>query len=73
MARERLDIVAALLGASMAGGGGGGGGVDHYSQLPDKPQINGHVLSGDKSSEQLGLQSQLSWDEAPTENSQKTC
>lgn len=55
MARERLDVVAAILGASMAGGGGGGGGVDHYSQLPDKPQINGHVLSGNKTSKQLGI------------------
>lgn len=30
-------------------------GVEHFEDLPDKPHINGHVLSGDKTASQLGL------------------
>ena len=42
------------------GGGGGGGGTSDYTQLSNKPQINSHELSGDKSSSDLGLQGALS-------------
>ena len=35
--------------------GGGGGGTSDYDDLTDKPQINGHELSGNKSSADLGI------------------
>lgn len=37
--------------------GGGGGGTTDYSQLTNKPSINNVTLSGNKSSEDLGLAS----------------
>lgn len=33
----------------------GGGGTDNYNELNNKPSINGEVLVGDKSAEDLGL------------------
>lgn len=39
-----------------AGGGTGSGGTTDYNDLTNKPQINGHELSGNQSSEDLGLQ-----------------
>lgn len=55
------------------GGGGGGGGTTDYTQLSNKPQINSHELSGNKSSSDLGLQSEVlgSWT-AGTETSHST-
>ena len=55
------------------GGGGGGGGTTDYTQLSNKPQINSHELSGNKSSSDLGLQSEVlgSWTEG-TETSHST-
>ena len=41
------------------GTGGGGGGTTNYNALENKPQINGHELSGNKSSADLGLQPAL--------------
>ena len=41
------------------GGGGGGGGTTNYNALENKPQINSHELSGNKSSSDLGLQAAL--------------
>lgn len=38
------------------GGGTGSGGTTDYTDLTNKPQINGHELSGNQSSEDLGLQ-----------------
>lgn len=35
--------------------GGGGGGTDDYSDLANKPQINGVTLAGNKSASDLGL------------------
>jgi hypothetical protein len=40
--------------------GGGGGGSSDYDDLTDKPQINSHTLSGNKSSSDLGLQDVIS-------------
>lgn len=37
------------------GGGGGGGGTSDYTDLSNKPQINGNTLSGNKTSSDLGL------------------
>ena len=36
-------------------GGGGGGGTTNYNALENKPQINGHTLSGNQSAADLGL------------------
>lgn len=33
----------------------GGGGTSDYTQLSNKPQINGHELNGNKTGEDLGL------------------
>lgn len=40
-------------------GGGGGGGTSDYSDLDNKPQINSITLSGNKTSSDLGLQSEI--------------
>lgn len=37
---------------------GGGGGVSDYTQLTSKPQINGHELIGNKTSQELGITSE---------------
>ena len=34
---------------------GGGGGTSDYDDLSDKPQINGNTLTGNKTSENLGI------------------
>lgn len=39
--------------------GGGGGGTTDYTDLENKPQINGNTLTGDKTGSQLGLQNEL--------------
>lgn len=44
-------ITAWLLGGSS----GGGGGTKDYQKLSNKPKINGHVLIGNQTSEQLGI------------------
>lgn len=44
-------------------------GVTDYDELDDLPQINGVTLSGNKTSSQLGLQSELTFDNTPTANS----
>lgn len=45
----------ALVIEGLVGGAGGGGGTSDYSQLTNKPQINGITLSGNKSSEDIGI------------------
>ena len=40
-------------------GGGGGGGTSDYTQLTNKPEINGTTLTGNKSSSDLGLQDKV--------------
>ena len=51
-------------------GGGGGTGTDNYNDLNNKPSINGTVLSGNKSLDNLGIQAKLTFDSAPTEDSE---
>lgn len=41
---------------SATGGGGGGGGTTDYTQLDNKPSINGVTLDGSKSLDELGIQ-----------------
>lgn len=52
-----------------AGGGSGGGGTSDYSQLSNKPKINNVELSDNKTSSDLGVQSTLTFDNAPTQGS----
>ncbi|MCQ2137892.1 MAG: tail fiber domain-containing protein [Bacteroidales bacterium] len=42
-------------GSGSSGSGGGTGGVSTYADLPDKPRINGHTLTGNQTAAQLGL------------------
>lgn len=48
----------------------GGGGTLNYNELYNKPQINGTELSGNKSLDNLGIQAKLTFDSAPTEDSE---
>ena len=52
------------------GGGGGGTGTDNYNDLNNKPSINGTVLSGNKTLNNLDIQRKLTFDSAPTEDSE---
>ena len=53
-----------------SGGGGSGTGTDNYNELKNKPSINGTVLSGNKSLDNLDIQKKLTFDSAPTEDSE---
>lgn len=55
MAEIKLKIASVVIGS---GEGGGSGVAPYYADLPDKPSINGETLSGDMSSEDLGLASE---------------
>lgn len=48
----------------------GGGGTLNYNDLYNKPQINGIELVGNKSLDNLGIQAKLTFDSAPTEDSE---
>lgn len=54
MAEIKLKIASVVIGS---GEGGGSGVAPYYADLPDKPSINGETLSGDMTSEDLGLAS----------------
>ena len=41
--------------------------IANYESLGDKPQINGVILSGDKSADELGLVSKTLFDDIKTE------
>lgn len=56
---------------AIAKNGGGGGGSDNYNALSNKPEINGVTLTGNKSASDLGLQPTLTFDDEPTENSNR--
>lgn len=49
---------------------GGGGGTLNYNDLYNKPQINGVELSGNKSLDNLGIQAKITFDSAPTQDSE---
>ena len=68
-ARSRIEYLLIELKNAIEGGGGGGG-VTSYSPLTEKPKIDNHTLqAGNNSSSDLGLQTKLTFDSAPTENS----
>lgn len=54
MAEIKLKIASVVIGS---GEGGGSGVAPYYADLPDKPSINGETLSGEMTSEDLGLAS----------------
>lgn len=53
-----VETLLALLYADGNGGGGGGGGTTNYNALSNRPKINGHVLEGNKTTEDLGIKGQ---------------
>lgn len=68
-ARSRIEYLLIELKNAIEGGGGGGG-VTSYSPLTEKPKIDNHTLqSGNNTSSDLGLQTKLTFDSAPTESS----
>jgi len=68
-ARSRIEYLLKELKEAIEGGGGGGG-VTSYSPLTEKPKIDNHTLqAGNNSSSNLGLQTKLTFDSAPTESS----
>ena len=68
-ARSRIEYLLVELKNAIEGGGGGGG-VTSYSPLTEKPKIDNHTLqAGNNTSSDLGLQTKLTFDSAPTENS----
>lgn len=66
---QTSDLIDALADIAQAISQGGGGGTSDYTQLTNKPQINGYVLSGNQTGTQLGLQSALTFDNTPTSGS----
>lgn len=68
-ARSRIEYLLIELKKAIEGGGGGGG-VTSYAPLTEKPKIDNHILqAGNNTSSDLGLQTKLTFDSAPTENS----
>lgn len=68
-ARSRIEYLLIELKNAIEGGGGGGG-VTSYAPLTEKPKIDNHTLqAGNNTSSDLGLQTKLAFDSAPTENS----
>ena len=53
MSMDENTILAIALKALKSGGGSGG--TTNYNDLNNKPQINGHTLTGDKTGNDLGL------------------
>lgn len=70
-ARSRIEYLLKELKAAIEGGGGGGS-VTSYAPLTEKPKIDNHTLqAGNNTSSDLGLQTKLTFDSAPTESSTK--
>lgn len=68
-ARSRIEYLLIELKNAIEGGGGGGG-VTSYLPLTEKPKIDNHTLqAGNNTSSDLGLQTKLTFDSAPTEDS----
>lgn len=51
-----MDLHDIAMAAAMAGGSGGSGGTSDYTQLTNKPSINGTILIGNKTLADLGIQ-----------------
>ncbi len=55
--QSRLEYLLLELKAAIEAGGGGGGGTTNYNLLENLPQVNNITLKGNKSFDDLGLQS----------------
>ena len=56
-----MDLLDIAIAKQLAGGGGGSG-TDNYNDLSNLPKINDTTLSGNKTSANLGLQSEINSD-----------
>ena len=53
--KQKQPVVQTAINSALAGGGGGTGGTTDYTELENKPSINGVTLSGNKTASDLGL------------------
>lgn len=53
--QSRIEELLLELKQVIESGGGGGGGTNNYNLLQNKPQVNGVTLSGNKTTDDLGL------------------
>ena len=65
MANLDENVILALALKALKGGGGGGGGTTNYNELDNRPMINGKVLEGNMTTDDLNAVSQ---DDYLTEN-----
>ena len=56
-----MDLLDIAIAKQLAGGGGGSG-TDNYNDLSNLPKINDTTLNGNKTSANLGLQSEINSD-----------
>lgn len=56
---SRIEELLLELKAVIEAGGGGGGGTTNYNLLQNLPQINGHTLKGNMTSEDLDIDKPL--------------
>ncbi|MBR1556066.1 MAG: hypothetical protein IJ644_11850, partial [Oscillospiraceae bacterium] len=54
--QSRMEALLLELKDVIEAGGGGSGGTTNYNLLVNKPSINGVILSGDKTTEELNIQ-----------------
>lgn len=54
-------------------GSGGGGGTSDYSELENKPKINGIELDGNKSSQDLKIEREISWKDYQALSKEEKC
>lgn len=57
--KSKMEELLEELNDLIKAGGGGGGGTTNYNALQNKPQINGHTLSGNMTAEDLGIEQPL--------------
>lgn len=62
------NCVATTVMTEVEAGGGGGGGTSDYTQLSNKPQINGNTLTGNKTGADLGLVNAVTGKQLSTED-----
>jgi hypothetical protein len=62
------NCVATTVMTEVEAGGGGGGGTSDYTQLSNKPQINGVTLTGNKTGADLGLVNAVTGKQLSTED-----
>lgn len=53
--KQKQPVIQTAINNALSGGGGGTGGAIDYTELENKPSINGVTLSGNKTASDLGL------------------